>query len=329
MWFTAALVLGASAGAQLFETPRETAGHPLLQGFTAKGQTLTRGKTTVTLDVAGGRVVGVLVQADNAADVARGLVAAWGGSAADMASLTGELGRAAVQREARRSLGLQQDDGTVLRLRLTGEAGAERWTAYTALLVHPESAFPATANAEGNAGAPNVLRVFSDFQCPYCKQMWDTAQPAWKNQPHLYRVLHYHFPLEKHANAEPAAVASECAGQQGRFWPFADLLFKHSAAWTSLPKAKATLKFGEYASAAGLNPAAFKTCLTGDTARATVRAQYAAGLRVDVQGTPTVYLNGLKLMDYADPQELALVRAVTTATPSAAQVIDARLKTLR
>ncbi|MGV7423220.1 DsbA family protein, partial [Mycobacterium kansasii] len=82
-----------------------------------------------------------------------------------------------------------------------------------------------------------------------------------------------------------------------------------------LPSASA--KFSEYAQAAGLNVTAFQTCLTSAGPKAVVRAQQAAGLKLGVQGTPTVYLNGVQLRNYSDENELAAVRAVTAASPGA------------
>ncbi|WP_104990363.1 DsbA family protein [Deinococcus sp. NW-56] len=324
----ATLPVGSVAHAQLLETPATTTALTQFKGYAVSGRTLTRGKTSVTLDVAGGRVVGLLVHSDNPQDVARALAAAWGGAEANVSSLAQTLGRAGVRQEARSAQGLRDDsDGSLLRVRLSGTGGAERWTAYTALLVHPDSAFPAPTNAEGNPKAPNVLRVFSDFQCPYCKELWDTAHRDWAARPNVYRVIHHHFPLDFHPNAEPAAIASECAARQGKFWTYADLLFGNFAEWTRLPSA--ATKFSDYARSAGLNLASFKACLTDPAPRATVRSQQAAGLRLGVQGTPTVYLNGVQLLDHTDPEEMAAVRAVTTAVPNAAQVIGARLGTLR
>lgn len=317
--------LGSQASAQLLATPAATAAQPLLAGFRVSGSTLTRGTTTLTLDTAGGRVVGVLVQADNPQDVARALVAAWGGPEQNVAAVAQALGRDDLQREARGAQGLRDDsEGTLLRVKLNGTGGAQRWTAYTALLIFPDRAFPATANVQGSAQAPNVLRIFSDFQCPYCKELWDTAHPKWAAQPNVYRVMHYHFPLSFHKNAKPAAIASECAAEQGKFWPYADLLFRNAAEWTGLPSASA--KFSEYAQAAGLNVAAFQSCLTSAAPKAVVRAQQAGGLKLGVQGTPTVYLNGVQLRNYSDENELAAVRAVTAASPGAVEVIAARLK---
>lgn len=325
MMAVAALALGTQAGAQLYGTPAEVAANPLVKGFAVSGSTLTRGQTRVTLDLAGGRVVGLLVQAPNAQELARGLVLAWGGEEKNVAGLAGSLSAEGVKAQARTAQGFAQDgEGTVLRIKVTGSGNAERWSAYTSMLIHADSAFGATANAEGDPKAPNVLRVFSDFQCPYCKQMWDTAHKTWAAQPNVYRVVHYHFPLEQHQNAEPAAIASECAAAQGKFWAYADRLFADFAVWTPLPNP--TPKFVEYARALKLNEGTFQKCLSSPAPRATVRGQFAAGQRVDVQGTPSVYLNGVQLEDYGDAGEMELIRTVTTAKPSAVQVIGERLR---
>ncbi|SMB92023.1 Protein-disulfide isomerase [Deinococcus hopiensis KR-140] len=324
----AALALGTNAGAQLYSTPAEVTANPLVKGFTVSGLTLSQGQTRVTLDLAGGRLVGLLVQGQGAQEVARGLVLAWGGEEKNVADLARSLGAEEVKAQARTAQGFAEDsEGTVLRLKVTGSGNAERWSAYTSLLIHPDSAFPTTANAEGNSKAPNVLRVFSDFQCPYCKRMWDTAHRTWAAQPNVYRVVHYHFPLEQHENAEPAAIASECAAAQGKFWPYADQLFSRVEDW--VPQPNPTAKFVEYARALKLNVGTFQKCLTSAAPRTAVRAQYAAGLKVDVRGTPSVYLNGVQMQDYSDAEEAALIRTVTAASPSAAQVIEARLKALR
>jgi len=320
------LTLGGGAGAQLLETPQTTAAQPVLKGFRASGPVLTRGPVRITLDVAGGRVVGLLVQGESAQDVARGLAAAWGGEEKNVAALAAQLGSEDVKAGARTAQGLRQDDeGTVLRLRLSGTGKSERWSAYTALLIHPDSAFPAPVNAQGSPKAPHVLRVFSDFGCPYCKRMWDTAHKQWAAQPNVYRVVHYHFPLEQHPNAQPAAIASECAAAQGQFWVYADRLFA-SEGWLRQPTSSVTGSFVDYAQALKLNVPTFQKCLTSEAPRRAVRTQYEAGLKVGVQGTPSVYLNGVQMQDYSDAQEMALIRTVTTASPGAAQVIGERLR---
>ena len=326
----ASLTLGA-AQAQLMGTPAELAAQPALKGFTAQGSALVSGGTRVTPDVAGGRVVGVFVESDSVGGLTRGVAAGWNVTEKDLPKLTQNLSNPQLLTAARTGfVDLTDDSGTdLIALKVTGEGAATRYLGYVAMKVWPDSAFPPVRATTGAATAPNVLRIFSDFQCPYCKQLWDTSMREWRAAPAAYRVVHYEFPLSFHRNAQGAAEASECAAAQGRFMPFADQLFANFAAWTPLDPKDTPAKYAGYAKAAGLNTAAFKTCVGQRTFQADVDAQMKAGLNVKVRGTPTVFLNGMKLTDYSDAAELARVRAVTTARPGAATLIDARLKLFR
>ncbi|MFT2719842.1 DsbA family protein [Deinococcus sp. A31D244] len=326
----AALTLGVSQ-AQLMGTPAQLAAQPALKGFAAQGGLLVSGGTRVTADVAGGRVVGVLVEADSVDGLARGLGAGWNVAEKDLPKLTQNLSNPQLLAAARTGyVDLTDDSGTdLIALKVTGTGSATRYLGYVAVKIWPDSAFPPVKAAVGAAGAPNVLRVFSDFQCPYCKQLWDSSMRDWRAAPASFRVVHYEFPLSFHRNAQGSAEASECAGAQGKFWAFADQLFANFATWTPLDPKDAPAKYAGYAKAAGLDTAAFKTCVGQRTFRADVDAQMKAGVGVNVQGTPTVFLNGMKLKNYSDTAEVAQVRAVTTATPGAAILIDARLKLFR
>ncbi|GAA0496929.1 DsbA family protein [Deinococcus depolymerans] len=326
----AALVLGG-AQAQLMGTPAQLAAQPALKGFAAQGASLASGGTRVTADVAGGRVVGVFVESDSVDGLARGVGAGWNVAEKDLPKLTQNLSNPQLLAAARTGyVDLTDDSGTdLIALKVTGSGAATRYLGYVAVKIWPDSAFPPVKAAVGAAGAPNVLRVFSDFQCPYCKQMWDSSMRDWRAAPATFRVVHHEFPLSFHRNAQGAAEASECAGAQGKFWAFADQLFANFATWTPLDPKEAPAKYAGYARAAGLDTAAFKTCVGQRTFQADVAAQYQAGVGVNVQGTPTVFLNGMKLENYSDTAEVAQVRAVTTATPGAATLIDARLKLFR
>ncbi|MBZ9713221.1 DsbA family protein [Deinococcus multiflagellatus] len=325
------LSLGGAAQAQLFATPQDTAAQAVLKGFTPDGTALRRGAITVTLDVAGGYVVGVLTETDNLNDLARGIAAGWGMKEADIPRLAQSLGQPQLQAQLAQGLQDFSDDNATdfFVIKATGTGAQTRYRAYTAIQIWPDSAFPVTRNVAGSAAAPNTLRIFSDFQCPYCKQLWDTALPEWERQPNVYRTAHYQFPLDFHKNAFSAAEASECAGAQGKFWPYADVLFDQFSSWTRLDPKDVSGRFSTYAKTAGLDTAAFKTCLGQRTFKASVEAQYKAGVALGVRGTPTVFLNGIKLMDYRSAEEQAVVQAITSATPSAASIIDARVKSLR
>ncbi|AXG98028.1 hypothetical protein DVJ83_01320 [Deinococcus wulumuqiensis] len=320
------------AQAQLWETPQTTARQPLLRGAKAEqgGKVLRLGSTALTLDVVAGRVVGVLIEGRDTAGVTRALAGVWGSTAEGAASLQQAFSRPAFQDRARLgSVQTADETGTdLLALRLTGRGAEQRWRVYAAVNVLPESVFLATRNVTGQRGAPHVLHVLSDFQCPACRQLWAEQLAAWRAQPGKYRLHYHHFPLDYHANAFAAAEASECAAKQGTFWKYADRLFKGFDEWGQAGAPQAAKLFGSYAGTLGLDRAAFERCLSTRQTKAEVRRQMQGAEKTYLRGTPTVYLNGVKLTSFSGG-ELERIQAVTHARPSAARVIEERLKTFR
>ncbi len=156
------------------------------------------------------------------------------------------------------------------------------------------SQFNTSPLIKGDAKAPIVIRVFSDFQCPYCQKLESEFLAAYKRKlPKDVRLEFHQFPLSQiHPNAIPAAEASECAAEQNKFWEFHDLLFSDRS-WVSLKDAKPT--FYELAAQIKLNPSNFKNCVESRKYKAKVEAGLAEGIRVGVNGTPTVFVGGYKL----------------------------------
>ncbi|WP_291425933.1 DsbA family protein [Deinococcus sp.] len=147
---------------------------------------------------------------------------------------------------------------------------------------------------------PVALRVYSDFQCPYCEQFETQGYPGvLKQLPADVSVEFHQFPLESiHPLARPAAEASECAAQQGKFWPFKELLFADRS-WLS---GNPNQVFISFADRLGLRPEAFKTCLAERGGKAAVDAGVQEALQVGVNATPTVFVNGLHV---ANPYDVA------------------------
>ena len=144
---------------------------------------------------------------------------------------------------------------------------------------------PAGAPARGSEGAPVTIVEFSDFQCPYCVR----AQPTLKRVRETYgpkvRFVFVDFPLDIHAQAKKAHEAAACANEQGKFWPMYDRLF------TSEGKLQASDLKG-YAGEAGLDAAAYDTCMgSGRHATASERG-VEEGARNGVTGTPAFFING-------------------------------------
>jgi protein-disulfide isomerase len=79
----------------------------------------------------------------------------------------------------------------------------------------------------GNASAKVTLIEYSDFECPFCKRFHATMQQVLAAEGNNVRWVYRQFPLDSlHSKARTEALASECAGEQGKFWEFVDSLFK-------------------------------------------------------------------------------------------------------
>jgi len=178
-----------------------------------------------------------------------------------------------------------------------------------------QSMFPPSAHALGSPTAAYVIRVFSDFQCPFCAGFATTAMPRLEEtllQRDDVRLELHHFPLRSiHPNANVAAEATECVVDENgedAFWPFHDALFAAQAQWASLIDPVDTLV--ALAADQGLSTAELGACLrTGKFGDVVESAYQAASQGLLLTGTPTVFLNGLKVGDYSEPESyLRLMR---------------------
>jgi protein-disulfide isomerase len=106
--------------------------------------------------------------------------------------------------------------------------------------------------------------------------------------PGKVRLAFKDFPLSFHAGAEPAAMAARCAAEHGRYWEYHDLLFVAQPAFTPSDLIL-------YARRLGLPQGAFTACLESGRYRAAVRKDVREGRVAGVTGTPTFFVNGLRL----------------------------------
>jgi len=137
----------------------------------------------------------------------------------------------------------------------------------------------------GPASAPIEIIEFSDFECPFCLSAFPTIRQVLETYGDKIRFVYRHYPLANHPNAKPAAEASACANEQGKFWPYHDRLFS-AAGKLSLTDLK------QHAADLGLDTAAFNACLDNHKFAADVAADLAAGNEVGVSGTPAFFING-------------------------------------
>ena len=152
----------------------------------------------------------------------------------------------------------------------------------------------------GNEKAKVSIVIFSDLQCPFCKRYVDEAH---KQLIEKYvdtgkaKMYFRHFPLYSiHPLAEPAGIAAECANNQGKFWEFHDKIFATQDEWSAKDQSTAGETFSGYASELGMDADQFATCLTSDKAKKAVTEDAKAGEKVQVDGTPTFFINGHRLV---------------------------------
>lgn len=151
-------------------------------------------------------------------------------------------------------------------------------------------------NIRGDFNAPITLVEFSDFECPFCERHYPTLNKVLADYKGKVRLVYKHFPLGFHPNAPKAAEASECAGEQKKFWEYHDKLFDNFNLGYSLEN------FKKWAKDLGLNASQFNDCLDSGKFVQKVQADYQEGSQKGVQGTPATFVNG-QLVSGALPYE--------------------------
>jgi protein-disulfide isomerase len=168
----------------------------------------------------------------------------------------------------------------------------------------------------GDAKAPVTLVEYSDFECPVCRNLHDALRGMLPTYAGKIRVVFKDFPIEQiHPWARTAAIAGRCAYQQDpkAFWKMYDLIYDNQEL---ISAANAWTKMTDYASQTGLNADTFKSCMASPAAGEAVNASRANGQLLEVGSTPTIFVNGRRIVG-ADPHlleqyinyELALLKS--------------------
>lgn len=157
----------------------------------------------------------------------------------------------------------------------------------------------------GNPSAPHTAVVFSDFQCPACKgfaEFFDSqVLPAMGDR---LKIVYKHFPLEPECNpllqqtvheqaceAADAAEAARSLGGSDAFWKMHDLLFANQDGLGQAPWLR-------LAQEAGLDSARLSDLVSSRLFRGRIREDADLGRRLNIQSTPTVFLDGRKMEDW-------------------------------
>ena len=162
----------------------------------------------------------------------------------------------------------------------------------------------------GNPDAPVTLEEFGDFQCPPCGTLSGPINQLEQDYRPRLRVIFRHFPLTMHRHAREAALASEAAGRQGRFWQMHDVLYREQAVWSEAADVRPL--FDTYAGMLGLKIDRFKKDMESEEVNRRVTADQLRGTALGVTITPTLFVNNRALPN-ASLSPAALRAAVEAA----------------
>jgi len=161
------------------------------------------------------------------------------------------------------------------------------------------------APVTGASNATVTIVEFADFECPVCRQLHEALRGLLPNYPQV-RLVFKDFPLEQmHAWARTGALAGRCAYQQDpkAFWKMYDYLYDSQEL---ISASNAWDKSVDYAGQAGLKTDEFRACMTSQEAAAAVEANVANGKLLEVNSTPTLFVNGRRVVG-ADAHQLEQV----------------------
>ena len=165
-------------------------------------------------------------------------------------------------------------------------------------LILPNVSYPAElvdGDTVGRADAPVVVEVYSDFQCPVCGRFAKEFMPRLLTEfvaDGRLRIVSRDIDILGRTPSESlaAAVGAACAGEQGRYWAFHDVLFWNQAGENR--GAYAPDRLALMADRLGLDRAAWDACVADPARAAAVSTTTAAALAKGINATPTLSING-------------------------------------
>jgi len=149
------------------------------------------------------------------------------------------------------------------------------------------------AGVLGEDSAKVLVVEYSDFQCPFCSKFFQQTEGQIITEyvkTGKIKFVYKDFPLDSiHPYARPAANAARCAGEQGKFWEYHDYIFNNQARLSSTV-------FKDFAKELKLDETKFSQCLDAGKYASAVEANFQEGIKFGVQGTPTTFVNGKRIV---------------------------------
>jgi protein-disulfide isomerase len=149
----------------------------------------------------------------------------------------------------------------------------------------------------GDPKAPITIVEFSDYSCPFCRKAESTISGLLAKYPGQVKLTYRDYPLQElHPQAQMAAEASRCAGEQGKYWEYHDLLFAYSdkQGREDLIEDARNLK---------LDDQQFEACLSSDRYKRQIEQDVQLASRAGIVSTPGFFINGT-FVSGAQPAEV-------------------------
>ena len=137
----------------------------------------------------------------------------------------------------------------------------------------------------GNRDGKVKIFEFSDFQCPYCAQFHKVMNQIVAEYPNDVAWIYKQFPIQSHPLGLPGAIATECAGDQGKFWEMSDIIFTNQQTLVAED-------FAKFANELNLDVDAFNLCMSDNPHNDKIANDYQTGISSGVRGTPSSFVNG-------------------------------------
>ncbi|MCK4554614.1 thioredoxin domain-containing protein [Candidatus Parcubacteria bacterium] len=154
-------------------------------------------------------------------------------------------------------------------------------------VIQPVRAIGSEDHFLGNLDASIQIIVYGDFNCPFSAKFYDTVNQVKEEFSDNAVIAFRHYPLIGHVYAMPAAIASECAAEQGKFWEMYGKLFENNK------ESKLNIEqFKKNALEIGIDVAKFSQCLEAEKYKDKIYVQMNDGKDYGVGGSPTIFVNG-------------------------------------
>ena len=161
---------------------------------------------------------------------------------------------------------------------------------------------------------PSVTVIeYADFQCDGCRSLYPVLNQSIAATSSFAQFQFRQYPITSEDKDELAAIASEAAGRQGKFWDYHDLLYARLSEWQKQSAATFENTLLNYASILGLNSTQFNQDVLDAGIQAQINTDEQAGIKAGIKQTPTLLINGKIINLDSVPDSNTLTKIIQNA----------------